>query len=174
MLHVFSRLRFKKTAIFLVFGALSAFSVPSFATTPVPNSSPTPSALSFREWKQSRMDHIQGKIENLRLQIGQQKRQISGDPNLKSAGTTEAGMPKELQAELETEQQALALTRELTISDYFVGYLTKQPSVEGAIKQVAGRLTPDEVAELMTAYAHQFVRKAPGSRKVSPRADSAL
>lgn len=174
MLYVFARLRLKKIALVSLFAAVAAFTVPSFAGTSAQESPTANSALSFREWKQSRLNHIEAKIESLRQQIGQQKRQISGDPNLKAAGATEAGMPTGLQAELEAEQQALVLTRELTISDYFVGYLTKQSSVDGAIKQVAGRLTPDEVAELMSAYANQFVRKTPGSRKVSPRADSAL
>ena len=43
---------------------------------------------------------------------------------------------------------------ELTVADYFAGYLTKQRNQAQAIKEVAGRLSPDEVAELMTIYAN--------------------
>lgn len=43
---------------------------------------------------------------------------------------------------------------ELTVADYFAGYLTKQRNQAQAIKEVSGRLSPDEVAELMTIYAN--------------------
>lgn len=173
MLYVFSRSGLKKAAILSAFLLVASFTVTTHAATATAEQASS-GALSFREWKQSRLDQIQVKIENLRQQIGQQRRHAGTDPNMKSMAATEAGMPAQLQSELEAEQQALVMTRELTISDYFVGYLTKQPSVDGAIKQVSGRLTPDEVAELMSAYANQFVRTRPASRKVSPRADSGL
>ncbi len=77
----------------------------------------------------------------------------------KIKSTTEAGL-------------SLSVAQELSISDYFVGYLTKQGSLEGAIKEVAARLTPEEVAELMSAYAQHFFQTRPRTLKASSRADS--
>jgi hypothetical protein len=50
------------------------------------------------------------------------------------------------------EQQHLA--HDLTVADYFAGYLTKQKNQADAIKQVSRQLSADEVAELMTVYAN--------------------
>ncbi len=46
------------------------------------------------------------------------------------------------------------MAKDLTVADYFAGYLTKQKDQAQAIKEVSGRLSPDEVAELMTIYAN--------------------
>ena len=46
------------------------------------------------------------------------------------------------------------MAKDLTVADYFAGYLTKQRDQSLAIKEVSGRLSPDEVAELMTIYAN--------------------
>ncbi len=46
------------------------------------------------------------------------------------------------------------MAKDLTVADYFAGYLTKQKNQVQAIKEVSGRLSADEVAELMTIYAN--------------------
>jgi hypothetical protein len=46
------------------------------------------------------------------------------------------------------------MAKELTVADYFAGYLTKQRDQAQAIKDVSARLSADEVAELMTIYAN--------------------
>ncbi len=62
---------------------------------------------------------------------------------------------------------------ELTVADYFAGYLTKQRNQAQAIKEVSGRLSPDEVAELMTIYAnsvfgsHSSGNPTPGEKEAS-------
>ena len=102
--------------------------------------------LSYREWKSSKISEAQLKIKTI-------KEKIIVDPNMpiKTLGT-EAGLSKELEREILN----LSVTQDLTISDYFVGYLTRQSSLETAIKDVSPRLTPDEVAELMSAFAEHF------------------
>ena len=59
-------------------------------------------------------------------------------------------------AQLEKEELNLSNLKELGISDYYVGYLLKQGSLEEAISAVSGRLSTEDVAELMRAYAEQF------------------
>lgn len=119
---------------------------------------------SYREWKVSKIHEIEDKIRDLKAK--------TKDPNLVFKKGPEAGLSAELQSELEQEMLNLSISQDLTISDYFVGYLTKQGSLDAAVKNVAGRLTSDEVAELMLAYAGHFFQSRPTSLKVAPRADS--
>lgn len=46
------------------------------------------------------------------------------------------------------------MANDLTVADYFAGYITKQKDRSQAIKDVAPRLNADEVADLMTIYAN--------------------
>ncbi len=56
------------------------------------------------------------------------------------------------------------MAKDLTVADYFAGYLTKQKNQAQAIKEVSGRLSADEVAELMTIYANSvFGTHAPST-----------
>ena len=46
------------------------------------------------------------------------------------------------------------MAKDLSVTDYFVGYLTKMQDKKAAFNEVAGKLTAEEVAELMSAYAN--------------------
>lgn len=102
------------------------------------------------------------------MKIKSIKEKLGTDPNspIRNSGT-EAGLNKELEREILT----LSLTQDLTISDYFVGYLTRQASLDSAIKDVAVKLTADEVAELMAAYAENFFQVKSQSTKPSSSTD---
>lgn len=126
-----------------------------------------PGVQSYHEWKKTKIHDAQNKIKNL-------KEKIETDPNLKyKSMSTEAGLVADLNRDLEQEILNLSLTQDLSISDYFVGYLTKQSSLESAIKDVSVRLNPEEVAELMLAYAENFLQSRPAAMKPVLRADSA-
>lgn len=58
---------------------------------------------------------------------------------------------------------------DLTVADYFAGYLTKQKDQASAIREVSGRLSPDEVAELMMIYANSVFGTHPS--QIPARAD---
>lgn len=116
---------------------------------------------SFHEWKTGMISSADSRTKQAQEAINQKQRtSASADPNaaLKS-GSSEAGISTQLQvmqSQLEKEQYQLSIAKDLTISDYFVGYLTKQKDMPAAISEVSGRLTPEEVAELMSAYATNF------------------
>ena len=113
----------------------------SGATIPT---APTTLVKSYREWKTSMVDAAEQRVQKIKNSLEQQ-RQVSGanlDPNLKN--------------QLSKEQLQATLASELTINDYFVGYLNKQTNLKQAIKGVAGKLNDEEVAELMSAYAYSF------------------
>ncbi len=99
---------------------------------------------SYREWKNSMVGAAEERVQKIKLSLEQQ-RKVSGantDPNLKN--------------QLSKEQFQATIASELTISDYFVGYINKQQDSDEAIKAIAGKLSSDEVAELMSAYAYNF------------------
>lgn len=116
---------------------------------------------SYHEWKDAKIHLSESRIKTLK--------KISSDPNLKIKSNSEAGLSEELAQEILN----LSISRDLTISDYFVGYLTQQSSLNTAVKDVAGRLSQEEVAELMMAYAEHFFQTRPSTAlRAAPRADS--
>ena len=120
---------------------------------------------SYREWKTEQISVAQSKITSLKAQLDARKqaRTIAQgtDPNLARTGRTgvEAVPARDISIEkierqLQAEQYDLEVAKDLSVTDYFVGYLTKIQDKKSAFKEVAGKLSPEEVAELMTAYAN--------------------
>lgn len=118
---------------------------------------------SYREWKTERVQLAQNKVMTLKSQIDMKKhpRLAAGgmDPNLAHKSGLEA-VPahdislEKMERELREEQYDLEVAKDLSVTDYFVGYLTKVQDKKTAFNEVAGKLSPEEVAELMTAYAN--------------------
>ncbi len=140
---------------------------------PIASHQPVPAVYpikSYREWKSSMIGESEIKVKTL-------KENFLKTRTAASQSATEAGVNlnlQNIQYMLDKEELQLSLAQDLSISDYFVGYLTKQKSLNSAIKEVSGRLTADEVAELMTAYANNFFSSLPAPTIQAPRADSGL
>lgn len=171
MLYVFS---YRTLVVFLVALAWLAPGLSYANTSALPPQQHVSSGVkSFREWKSAKLQDAQLKVKFLKEKIKPDAAQHSThDPNLKKNITSEAGLSSELHDQLERELLNLSLTQDLSMTDYFVGYLTKQSSLDVAIRDLSTRLTPEEVAELMSAYAQNFFQTKPSSVKVAPRADS--
>lgn len=188
MLYVFSKIKF--SSILLV-GCLTAMnswasingnSASAAATNTQAQSqavvtplAPPSNIKSYLEWKNSKISEIENRVKSLREKMVSQavaRTTNSKDPNLANKSKTEAGLRVDLQDQLDQELLNLSISRDLSISDYFVGYLTKQPSLDTAIKDVSGRLTAEEVAELMEAFAQYFFQSRPSGSKMAPRADT--
>nr|BFD57997.1 hypothetical protein CKG001_01040 [Bdellovibrio sp. CKG001]BFD61424.1 hypothetical protein BdHM001_01050 [Bdellovibrio sp. HM001]BFD65156.1 hypothetical protein HAGR004_01780 [Bdellovibrio sp. HAGR004] len=119
---------------------------------------------SYREWKTERVQAAQSKVMTLKAQIDLKKsvgRSLANgtDPNmahkagLEAVSTQDMSVEK-LERELREEIYDLEVAKDLSVTDYFVGYLTKIQDKKTAFNEVAGKLSPEEVAELMTAYAN--------------------
>ncbi len=137
----------------------------------------THSFKSFREWKTSMIASAQDKVKQAQLAIYQKQRNSAStsDPNLHNKLNSESGLNAtftELQQQAEKEQYQLSISKELTISDYFVGYITKQKDLSATIHDVSGRLTPEEISELMYAYANNFFSSRPSAATGAARAES--
>ena len=112
-------------------------------------------AKSFREWKSEKVQDALGKVTITKTKIQLAK---TRDPNLhrRRAGLEAiSGIQLEpLEAQLERDQATLEMAKDLSVTDYFAGYLTKLQDKKTAFNEVAGKLTAEEVAELMAAYAN--------------------
>ncbi|WP_041576745.1 hypothetical protein [Bdellovibrio bacteriovorus] len=118
---------------------------------------------SYREWKTERVQQAQVKVTTLKTQIDARKgirlAAAGTDPNMVHRGGLEAVASQDisvekLERELREEIYDLEVAKDLSVTDYFVGYLTKVQDKKTAFNEVAGKLSPEEVAELMTAYAN--------------------
>lgn len=107
---------------------------------------------SYREWKNEQIQHVKIRIGSARNALRGRKH----DPNLKRHAGLEGrdSETSRLENQLRNQEMELQFAQELTVSDYFAGYLAKMSDRKAAYKQVAGKLSPEEVAELMTAYAN--------------------
>ncbi|MFZ3229599.1 MAG: hypothetical protein WA160_05295 [Pseudobdellovibrio sp.] len=115
---------------------------------------------SFREWKNSMIASADGRLKQSQDAISAKQRTSASESRI----TTEAGILSnltELQNQAEKDMYQVSMAKDLTISDYFVGYLTKQKDMPAAINEVSGRLTAEEIAELMSAYANNFFTSQP-------------
>lgn len=121
---------------------------------------------SYREWKQFKISEAEGRLKTIKEAMLRSKGL--------SLSATEAGLSSSLRRMLDNEELQFDMAQDLTISDYFVGYLTKQKSLNQAIKEVSGKLSAEEVAELMTAYADNFFSSKPSSSFQPSRAESGL
>ncbi len=140
----------------------AAPSAPASATAPTV----TAPIKSYREWKQTMISDAGSRVKSLKENLWKSRTSASS--------TTEAALAPGLQNMIDKEELQFSLAQDLTISDYFVGYLTKQKSLSTAIKEISGRLSAEEVAELMTAYADNFFSSKPAPVIQAPRADSGL
>jgi hypothetical protein len=129
---------------------------------------------SYREWKLSQIHQVEQRIQKLKEKMALERG--LGDPNLQmdKDQSVEGQLSVALNEQIKHETQNLELAEDLSISDYFAGYLTKQASLESAIHDVSGKLTAEEVAELMSTYAQHFFQTRPSSVKAVPSADSGL
>jgi hypothetical protein len=139
------------------------FIIPMRSTVAAPQVQ-APKFKSYREWKTEMVSTAQMKVTYLKTQIDSKKmnrRAASGtDPNLaRGRNNLEAVASQDISVEkmekqLREEQYDLEVAKDLSVTDYFAGYLTKVPDKKAAFKEVAGKLSPEEVAELMNAYAN--------------------
>ena len=172
-LYVISTSTFIVLALFSL--AVNA-SAPSHVTSAGPSKEITSYQFkSFREWKNGMISVAEAQLKQSKNAVALKQRITASmtDPNLRQKSILESGLNLQLQELLkqaEKDQYQLSITKELTISDYFVGYLTKQNDMKAAINEVSGRLTAEEIAELMAAYANNFFSSRPSSGMAPTRA----
>ncbi|MBL7669116.1 MAG: hypothetical protein JNM39_01405 [Bdellovibrionaceae bacterium] len=119
------------------------FSFVGEATTGGRSGAPSnPTAKSFKEWKDQKIQEIQTRIDLLQARIDSQ---LPTDTNL-----------GQLKTQLKNDSYSLEMAKELTVSDYFVAYLAKLENRRETYKEIAARMSADEIADLMSAYVNSI------------------
>jgi hypothetical protein len=154
-----------------IFGSFSASAVPNQVAMralqpPAPVVAPPDTAgpLTFQAWKSLRVDEARLVLERLTYENQLDKMPtIERSPVEKPAATRVADIParassptrsvKSARADSRTEQAQmnLEIAQDLTVNDYLVIYLSQFKSRE-AILDVARRLAPEDIADLLMSY----------------------
>lgn len=111
---------------------------------------------SFRQWKNEKIQEASARLNTTK--VGIESRKIA-QTHINSK--TEARVSKDikltqLQAQMRLDLISMELAKDLTVTDYFVGYVNKIQEKKEFINEIAAKMSPDEVAELMTAYAQSL------------------
>ncbi len=149
-------MRFLKFLPLIAFWSMTAFAYQADAGVGV---------KSYREWKAEQVQQAQTTVVSIKAQIDYKKASsartmaLGADPNMAHKNVVEAASTQDksvekLERQLREEQYDLDVAKDLSVTDYFVGYLTKVQDKKSAFNEVAGKLTAEEVAELMAAYAN--------------------
>ncbi len=117
-----------------------------------------PLILSFKEWKLSKVSEAKTRYSRLEAEYLAKKSSNPKDSSLNL-----------IYSDLKSSKAHIDEVSELSVSDYFVGYLSKVKDQKKAFKLAAERLDSSEVAELMTAYADSLLATSgEGISTVSP------
>lgn len=105
------------------------------------------SVLSFSEWKANKVQAAQAQYSALESEYLAKKKQNSADPQLLN-----------LYSELKNSKSNVNELSDLSVTDYFVGYLSQFKSKRLAFQSAVTKLGPAEVSELMEAYANSLLK----------------
>jgi hypothetical protein len=127
---------------------------------------------SYKEWKNEKVQIAIKKVTITRAQIDYRKLNKQFIQTNEPVSAKDVELDK-LEASLKNDLYSLEVARELSVTDYFAIYLTKQDNKTEAYKEAADKMTPDEVNQLIRAYADSmFSTNGHGSPsgKVGPTA----
>ena len=105
------------------------------------------SVLSFNEWKSNKVQTAQSQYSSLESEYLAKKKQNSTDPQL-----------IKLYQELKDSKSNVNELSDLSVTDYFIGYLSQFKSKKLAFQSAVTKLGPTEVSELMEAYANSLLK----------------
>jgi len=140
----------------LLFILLGSF-VQAKPALPAPVPKPAPSVAlstvkSFRDWKAEKVQAATQQVDRSRLAVKNLKAQGRGGASLENA-----------QQELSQDEWNLEVAGDLSVTDYLALYLA-QNSGGTKLTEAAGKLSADEIAQVLEAYIHSMGTFAADSR----------
>lgn len=103
--------------------------------------------LSFQDWKAQKIKSAQTHYSNLQADYLSKKKNSPKDPALRG-----------LYTELKDAKSNVSDLSELSVTDYFIGYLSQYKSNKAVFQSALDKLAPDEMSELMLAYADSLLK----------------
>lgn len=129
-------------------------------------SAPKESLKSYRQWKNEKIQDAMAKVSSTRSSLEVRKIAQSTKTNKIEAATMKDMNSAQLEIQLRADIMVLEMAKDLTVSDYFAGYLSKLNNKNEAVKEIAHKMTSDEVAELMMAYSNSLFGSSPAGLPV--------
>jgi len=105
------------------------------------------SVLSFNDWKSNKVQAAQDQYSALESEYLAKKKQNSADSQL-----------IKLYKELKDSKSNVNELSDLSVTDYFIGYLSQFKAKKLAFQSAVTKLGPTEVSELMEAYANSLLK----------------
>ncbi len=105
------------------------------------------SVLSFNDWKSNKVQAAQTQYLALESEYLAKKKQNSADSQL-----------IKLYKELKDSKSNVNELSDLSVTDYFIGYLSQFKAKKLAFQSAVTKLGPTEVSELMEAYANSLLK----------------
>lgn len=103
--------------------------------------------LSFKEWKTEKTMDVRQQYSTLEDQYMAKK---TANPKDKSLGT--------LYRELKSSKLHLDELQDLSVTDYFISYLSQYKDKKTIFQSALTKLEPQEISELMGAYANSLLK----------------
>tara|TARA_B110001454_G_scaffold218991_1_gene248986 strand:+ start:19340 stop:19918 length:579 start_codon:yes stop_codon:yes gene_type:complete len=143
------------------------------AGLPLPSSPIVNTVKSYKEWKNEKVQLAIKKVTITKAQIEYRK---LNKQFLQKSEPVAAKDPEtdRLEALLKNDLYALEVAQELSVTDYFAIYLTKQENKPDAYKEAAAKMTPDEVGQLIKAYADSMFSSSGTSAPVTKVGPTAM
>lgn len=123
---------------------------------------------SFKEWKNEKVQMAIKRITITRAQIEYRRLNKQFLQKADQVGVKDLEFER-LDATLKNDLYSLEVAQELSVTDYFAIYLTKQENKIEAYRDAAEKMTPDEVSQLIKAYADSMFGSN-GATKTGPTA----
>ncbi len=123
------------------------------------------SLKSYRQWKNDKIQEAMAKVTFSKSLI--EVRKIAQTSKSKMEAVTMKDLnTTQIESQIKADLMALEMAKDLTVSDYFAGYLSKLPHRSDAVKEIAQKMTSEEVAELMMAYSNSLFGSSPAGLPV--------
>lgn len=133
-----------------VLSSLASAQTAVMVTAPVaPAAAPTPSPMTFKEWKAAKIQHSKTRVRALHAQFVEQKAVNPRSPRLPL-----------IQQDLAQEHWNLEIAQDLTTRDYLYLYVKGQ-DVRPRLGEIAARLSPEEVNLFLESYFQLMERSQP-------------
>lgn len=107
--------------------------------------------LTFKDWKSNQVIAAKKQLSRSKVDKVPSSR-IRGVVRVSNMARDELRSIAVKKSESKQSKLRMLAARELTIQDYFEIYLNNEPDREKAIQEVAGKLTTEEMTQLLLSY----------------------
>ena len=116
---------------------------------------------SFREWKDERIQESMVRLNVTKAQFNIQRHTKPVATKTEAVVGGDISLMK-LENQMRLDLISLELAKDLTVADYFVGYVSKIQDRKNSMNEIAGKMSTEEVAEMMNAYVQSIFGSTDG------------